>query len=366
MGWSPDGRWLLFGSARGGTPGLWGQAIVDGTVQGQPRLIKPDVGQISLGVSAAGSLIVGSPVGGRDVYAASVDLETGHELSPATRAVDTFVGFNSQPVWSPDGRLLSYVSLRSPINRDRVLAIRSADTGQLIRELRPPMTYFQTPRWTTDGQAVLATGSDLKGRQGVYRIDARTGEVTLVASGFPNANMFGPLLSSEGTKIYYRGFATETNEATLSERDLASGEERVLLRRGQVSVPSLSRDGRYLAVISSDGTTSSVAVISTADRRVRELAQGSAPRRFVNAAGWAPDGHGVVATRQQGTDGEPLELVFVPMDGGQPRRLETRLPPAVRGPIRTHPDGKRIAFEAGVQEREVWALDNFLPAATRH
>jgi hypothetical protein len=51
----------------------------------------------------------------------------------------------------------------------------------------------------------------------------------------------------------------------------------------------------------------------------------------------------------------------IPMAGGELRRRGL----ALKGlrELRVHPDGRQIAFVAGSDKTEVWALENFLPAA---
>ena len=45
VGWSPDGKRVLFASDRSGSMGLWGVGFADGKVQGAPQLLKPDIGR---------------------------------------------------------------------------------------------------------------------------------------------------------------------------------------------------------------------------------------------------------------------------------------------------------------------------------
>ncbi len=46
--------------------------------------------------------------------------------------------------------------------------------------------------------------------------------------------------------------------------------------------------------------------------------------------------------------------------GGTPRSLGLKMDRL--NTIRVHPDGKRIAFVAGLGKAEVWMMENFLPA----
>jgi Tol biopolymer transport system component len=121
MGWSPDGKQLLFASDRTGSTAVWGFRIADGKPQGVPILLSPDVPADSLGVTSADALYIGSRIDGRDVHVASLDFTTGRLLSPPVRPIETFVGSNGQPDWSPDGKFLAYTSVHSRAGGNKVL-----------------------------------------------------------------------------------------------------------------------------------------------------------------------------------------------------------------------------------------------------
>jgi Tol biopolymer transport system component len=79
---------------------------------------------------------------------------------------------------------------------------------------------------------------------------------------------------------------------------------------------------------------------------------------------WTPDGRHILYgkrghnTRQR----EITELWRISTDGGEPQKLDL----ATSNPmlaLRVHPDGRQIAFIAGEMKSEIWALENFLPAA---
>lgn len=138
MGWTPDGKHLLFASNRTGAMGVWALPFRDGKAQGVPALVKPDIGPSrSLGITRSGALYFGVQPERSDIYVGSVDFTSGKVLTPPVRTTEEFVGFNVQPDWSPDGKYLAYGSLRDPVNSYIThLVVRSVDTGQ-TRELRP-------------------------------------------------------------------------------------------------------------------------------------------------------------------------------------------------------------------------------------
>ncbi len=54
-----------------------------------------------------------------------------------------------------------------------------------------------------------------------------------------------------------------------------------------------------------------------------------------------------------------LELWRVPAAGGPPEKLDLSMEQMRK--IRFHPDGRRIAFEAGSSGAEIWVMEHFLP-----
>ena len=150
MGWSPDGKWLLFASDRTGAMGLWAIAMADGKPQGAAELIQRDVGwPESLGITRSGALYYSlATLGGEGshIQTAAMDFETGKLLIPATDVTHPHGESDSQPFWSHDGKLWptwqcagGWVRPNAQNNgahmRDSALAILAADTGQLIRDL---------------------------------------------------------------------------------------------------------------------------------------------------------------------------------------------------------------------------------------
>ncbi len=82
---------------------------------------------------------------------------------------------------------------------------------------------------------------------------------------------------------------------------------------------------------------------------------------FPCSVAWAPDGLSLLFTGKPSPRGSRTELWRVPVQGGEPRKLD--LTAAHIRDLRLHPDGRHIAYTAGKDRLEVWALSNFLPAA---
>ncbi len=82
---------------------------------------------------------------------------------------------------------------------------------------------------------------------------------------------------------------------------------------------------------------------------------------FPGSIAWTPDGLSLLFTGKPSPRGSKTELWLVPVQGGEPRKLDLAAD-NIRD-LRFHPDGRHIAYTAGKDRQEVWALSNFLPAA---
>jgi len=381
MGWSPDGKHLLFASDRGGTLSLWGISVTDGRPQGSPVLLKSGISRGSLGVSNSGSLYSGIQFSDRDIQVATVDFKTGKLVSGPINPAKSFLGVNEYPEWSPDGKYLSYLSFHNRIDCSctygiPVLAIWSPETGE-TREIQPKLSYFGVPgyNWAPDGRSFIVNGRDLKNRPGVYRLDAQTGDATPLMMHEPGLAIDLPQLSPDGKRLYYRRNFSGIGSAQLRlgsadsafvERDLASGTEREIIRRPNGFPADLSPDGRFIATTSNDESTKSLTLvlIPVSGGEPRELLRLSQPERLLGPASWTPDGNSIIVEKVRNDSLTDREFLLVPVDGGQPRKIDVG-PTIGLGPVQTvHPDGKQIAYVVGdsTVKQEVWVLENFLPA----
>jgi Tol biopolymer transport system component len=355
VGWAPDGSLLLFSSDRTGAVGLWGQPFLKGKSTGAPMLLRSDMGGgISLGLTTSGALYLYKGVNDRDLRTARIDLALGQLSGPPAGFDRGFLTGVTTPDWSPDGKYLAYQAAEGDPSR-AAIAIRTVATGE-VRQL--PGLYARDPRWSPDGQSLIAAARDRRGRNGIFRVDVQTGKAEDVVMG-PGFGAL-PQWSPDGTRVYYKSHPT-----LLVERDLRSGAEREVFTHPQLGIYELAPDGQHLAVRTRGPAGANVMLVSLDGKEQRELFPPSPGGTRTMA--WTPDGKSLVVLKRVAD--APAELWLVPVDGGQARKVDVTGEGWTQGAsgaldlgFSLSRDGRQIAFLTGTRAAEVWALENFLPA----
>jgi Tol biopolymer transport system component len=340
--WTSDGRSLVFLSDRSGRWDIWTVHITGGKQQGEPELLKKDFAWDSevIGFTPEGSFYYKTQTSLGRLYNGAVDLETGKVLVPPAPVTTRYTGPPSQPTWSPDGRNLLYVSRPGVFGPgNNIVTIRSAATGE-ERFLSPRLRGVNQISWAPDGRSVIALGITETEIED-FRIDTETSEITMLAVGGVS-----PKLCPDGKTLVF-----VTDGPSIRKRNLETGEESEVLKVGTMSY-DLSPDGREV-VFQVDGA---VKTVSLNGGEPQELFRGLAKSYGLS---WTRDGRYIIA-RAVGTPSS--EIWRVPAQGGTPQKLDLSVPKMQFFAL--HPDNRRFAFTVNEgSKRELWVLENFLPAA---
>jgi Tol biopolymer transport system component len=332
MGWSPDGKWLLYSSDRVGDRGIYAAAFANGAIHGAPQRLAPGMALRnvnSLGVSSSGTLYYQTVSQNqvRGIGVGSMDYSSGR-FSVAALASNSRETVEI-PNWSPDGKSFAYYSYTDDGEK---LSVRSIEQTGSVRTVRPTRFRDLLPlRWIRGSRSLLVSGSDLNsGQNNLYRVDTETGEVSPVpgmhgvdffprsAHVLPDGESFliriatgsktgvyrvnartgersavfidadgeasvGLRLSRDGDRLFMiRGFEQTSNRVVggigtgptaLIARDLRAGSEKELVRLPRLGDAEVAGDGRNVATTSVDTTSNSVSLVTvpTTGGPVREL-----------------------------------------------------------------------------------------------
>jgi Tol biopolymer transport system component len=355
-GWTPDGRYLLFASERSGSKGLWALAWTNGRPSGDPELLKSDMTMAAppLGITRAGALYYGITLSRREVVVAGIDPQTGAVTAAPVRPIERFVGGNTAPDWSPDGRSLVYISSA----QGPVLGVRDMETGR-TRELRPAMNRMISPRWAPDGRSFAVIGRDTNNRYGIHRVDAQSGETSILVEIPQRYAPYSHDWTPDGRTLVYR-ILDEKGHAVV-QYDLQSRSTRELMRGG-IATMRLSPDGKHLAFAGAEG----LGVFSLDGGDTRVVPAGLDWPMMLLA--WTPDAHRLLVWKP--SDGKDVprakgDLWLVSVEDGAKHRLDLDLAVAGAPGAKFNSKTNQLAITVDETRSDVWVLENFSPPAQR-
>ena len=252
------------------------------------------------------------------------------------------------------------------------------------RELAKPPAPFDCLRWSPDGRSLLVSGmraytpEDIVFTRRVYRIDATTGETTLLLDNkVEDWWVMMAELSPDGKTLYYK-------QAGIVRRELDTGQEKTIFpflsdSKGPWASWALSPNGEFVATGVNEGTgqkgpegaleggVKKVLLIPSQGGQATELVRwDQEPANFLTHTCWSPDGKTVLFTLHRvpvaGKNAKAIDEFWqVSIDGGEPRKIMETDRMAPRCGFRVHPDGQRLAFSASVGHGGLWVMENFLP-----
>ncbi|MDA5193981.1 amidohydrolase family protein [Govanella unica] len=342
---------------------------------------------MSLDVSPDGKSILFDLLG--DIY--RLDIKGGKAVPLLTgMAVET------QPTYSPDGRMIAFISDRGG-NENVWVAKADGSAARAISTLDNNME-FSSPAWSTDGKSVYV--SHLTASLGVYELwqymldGSAPVRVTQgkISDDQPKSTRYtavGAVASRDGKYLYYatRIGAHEDHTTfpamTITRREIASGrEEPVVSAQGSAFRPALSPDDRYLVYGTRYDSETGLRIHDLRTGEDRWLAypvqldqqEAFATSDILPRYSFTPDGKAIILSRGNKikridvATGQATAIPFtadVKLGIGPSTRQDIR---EATGPVQarlvqtpaTSPDGQSIAFSAMTQ-LYVMALDGSRP-----
>jgi Tol biopolymer transport system component len=362
VGWSADGKYLLYSQSGGLPTTLWAVPIADGRVGGPAVLVKQfDNARVGMmDVSESGTLYYLLQAASSDIYTAPMDPVTGKVTSVAIAVPTPTNGHNASPRWSLDGRRIGYqTSAPGERNPPQELHMISLEDGKDMRVAASLQFGGDGWCWSPDGNSILMNtlAGTRPNRFEPFRVNLATGESSAVFPGAANFRLrncsvdFVPGFSSGAVRV----------------RNIKSGEETELYKPRLMppnndALPKISHDGRTLAFLETvDPSTVALMLIPSSGGPVRELTRAKAPLELQVLFGfaWSPDDRFVYFLKRANRNA-PHELFRIPAAGGAEESMGLR--GADIRDLDISRDGRRIAFAIGAIRPEIWAMENFLPS----
>ncbi len=366
FGWAPDGKGLLFMSDRTGAQDLWYIGIADGKAQGSPQTIKSGVGLAEpLGITLQGQLFYGLQGGATDVYEVGIDPQTGKISSPAKKAVLQYEGHNYTPDYSPDGKLLAYISTLSTqrFPSQVFLRILSLETGQ-VRELHPDLPGFGYPRWAPDGRFISGEGTGKDGRQGIFRVDVQTGDVVPIVLTDRGMPIYSHRWSKNGKAMLYSIGDRAGKTGSMFIHNFETGQdERIPGAPSSAQFFDISPDGKWLGLLNREAQRV-IRIMPASGGEPREIYRFEQGGNYVITPAWSADGRYIYFTKLQKPQGQGniWDLYRVSAETGEAQKIDLSM--AQLRQFSVHPEGRHIAFSsmgANPEQSQVWVMENFLP-----
>jgi len=261
---------------------------------------------LSLDVSPDGKTIVFDLLG--DIYTLPIE---GGTATPITRGM----AFDSQPRYSPDGKLIAFLSDRNGAENLWVARADGTDPRKLTREKN---SLLASPTWTPGGEYIILSRRPF-GPGGfelwMYHIAGGSGIQITRAEPKPNTpadqrhNALGAVASADGRYLYYaRRIGGALIDVTfplwqIARRDLSTGVEDVLTQaEGSAIRPVLSPDGSKLVYGTRHEAETGLRILDLPTGEERSLAypvqrddqESRATRDLLPGYAFTPDGTAVI------------------------------------------------------------------------
>ena len=227
--------------------------------------------------------------GNAEVFVMAAD---GSDVTQLTHTATTPDGAgvrNDSPAWSPDGRTLAFVSnLDDPEGEVYRMA---ADGTQVQRLTTNPFVTDNAPTWSPDGRHIVFSATPPADDADLYRMRPDGSRIRQLTDT-PDVDESTPEYSPDGRTIAFSSFDLLAGERDLATMRATGGPARLLAGEpGRDDwYPRWTADGRQVAFWAYDGTRYTTWIVDRDGTDVRPLTPGEANDAFPDpeqsAAGW--------------------------------------------------------------------------------
>jgi Tol biopolymer transport system component/DNA-binding winged helix-turn-helix (wHTH) protein len=330
--WSPDGKFIVYSSQRGGSRTLW---QVDVQARTSRPLLSGSGDDDFPDLSADGLRLVYS--NRRERFALSLhDPATGSD-----RTVHESRQMVIAPELSPDQTTIAYFGMGRGGGVELFTLPLAGETPTQVTDERG--ATHAIPRWSADGRSLYAFHS--RDASSFGKVSLSDGRYAVLAADWDWDVANGASVSPGGDQVVYSSLAGQVPVQT-SIRNLGSGKDQAF--HATLEYPRWSRDGTLIvgALHTGQRFPGDIAVCPVADPPCRIIARGARIPRF------SADESQVYFVRGVGVS---QDLFVVPVAGGDERKIMTMAPLFPLGPFYdVTPNGEILWIRYEQEPSEMW------------
>jgi len=254
---------------------------------------------------------------------------------------------NSDPVVSPDGRHIAFISNRGGVPNVFVIDSDGAN------ERRLTSSRSNKAQWSSDGSTVLFSGGGADSGR-VFAVAITGGDVRPVASIAGR----GPVLSPDGHAVVYLS-GPWTSTATMVARPDGSGARRIAGGGTTAWNGAWSPDSKRIAYTYGDSSRRlQVHVVGADGEADAPVTHTSAEDGSAQLPAWSADGKRLAVQVNNSSAGN-AHIWTVDLATGKTRKLAPHTEKFLDEIPSWFPDGQHLAFQSNRSGRtEVWVMDS--------
>jgi eukaryotic-like serine/threonine-protein kinase len=280
--WTPDGRYFLFlAGSEGHGFGIYALREKGGWLQRAAR----GPFQLTNGLQVASEPVPSASGKRLFIDAGQSRIEFRRYDLKSGRFIPAFRGISGKELeFSRDGQWVVYVS-----EPEHSLWRAAADGSQRLQITSPPMAASM-PHWSPDGKQIAFFGARDGSPSRIYVVAMDGGDLKQVSNGENGKDGdWDPSWSPDGASLAFGGASSVKSGGAIQIVDLKTGRVSVLPGSEGMWSPRRSRDGRYIAGLSTSG--SKLVLYDFQTRKQVELSS-----VVSGYPGWSEDGESVFYT----------------------------------------------------------------------